>query len=99
MNSTSLPPQFEQELQERTDIELLDVLAHPDDYVPEAIEAVKKEVQRRRLEPTRSLEADTGLSTPGTESKAEVASVEPPQDDKSLADPSLSLMVVAMFRN
>src|SRR5205807_1362904 len=49
--SMELPPDFERQLQERTVAELFDVLSHPDDYLPGAVEAATKELHRRKLAP------------------------------------------------
>lgn len=44
---------FEEKMAKLSDEELYDVLAHEKDYVPEAIEAAKKEFQNRNLPPER----------------------------------------------
>ena len=99
MNSASLPPDFEQQLHERTDAELSDMLDHPGDYVPGAIEAVKNELHRRRPETTTSLENGAGPRDAGAEPTGEVELAETAQDEKNLVDPALSLAIVATFRN
>ena len=44
-----LPPDFKEKLREKTDHQLYDMLAEADDYLPEAIEAVLEEWNRRNL--------------------------------------------------
>jgi hypothetical protein len=44
-----LPPNFRERLAETTDANLYDILAHPEDYIPEALDATREEIQRRNL--------------------------------------------------
>lgn len=44
-----LPPDFQKQLAERTDADLYDMLAHRDDYLPEALDAARVEIGRRNL--------------------------------------------------
>jgi hypothetical protein len=54
----SLPQDFWKQLPERTDAELYDMLTHPDDYQPEAIEAAKDELRKRNLAPERAAQLE-----------------------------------------
>ena len=47
------PADFYKELPARTDGELYDMLAHPEDLLPEALEAARGEMIRRNLPPAR----------------------------------------------
>jgi DNA-directed RNA polymerase subunit RPC12/RpoP len=49
----SLPQEFWKELLARTDEQLYDALAHPEDYAPEALAAVGEELRKRNLSPGR----------------------------------------------
>ncbi len=46
------------DLAEKTDGQLYEVLAHAEDYVPQAIEAAQAEVQRRHLTPERGAQLE-----------------------------------------
>jgi hypothetical protein len=48
-----LPSAFLAELPQRTNEELYDMLAHADDYLPEALEAARAELGKRNLSPER----------------------------------------------
>jgi hypothetical protein len=50
----SLPKDFGEQLPRKTDQELYDLLAHPDDYLPEALEAARGELSQRNLPPERA---------------------------------------------
>lgn len=54
----SLPQDFWEQLPERTDEELYGMLAHPDDYRPEALEAAKEELRKRNLAPVRTAQLE-----------------------------------------
>ena len=54
----SLPQEFWKDLAERSDEQLYDMLAHADDYVPEALEAVREELRKRDLPPERAAELE-----------------------------------------
>jgi hypothetical protein len=47
----SLPPDFWETLPQKTDIDLYDMLARADDYLPEALAAAKEELRKRNLPP------------------------------------------------
>jgi len=46
-----LPTDFHKTLAEKTDEHLFDMLAHPDDYLPEALMVARGEIKRRNLGP------------------------------------------------
>ncbi len=46
-----LPPEFWDKLRLRGDAELCAILAHPGDYQPEALEAIRRELEHRNLAP------------------------------------------------
>lgn len=48
-----LPPDFQKQLAEKPDADLYDMLAHHDDYLPEALDAARVEMGRRNLPPER----------------------------------------------
>ena len=52
----SLRQEFWEDLAERSDEQLYDILAHADDYVPEALEAVRVELRKRDLPPEKATE-------------------------------------------
>lgn len=45
----SLPPDFSQTLHNRSDGQLYEAIAHPEDYLPEALDAIRAEFARRNL--------------------------------------------------
>ncbi len=45
----ALPQQFWDQLPEKSDKDLYDILSHGQDYLPEALAAVKEELQKRNL--------------------------------------------------
>ncbi len=47
----SLPEAFREQLPQKTDLELYEVLCQPNDYLPEALAAVKEEMRKRNLSP------------------------------------------------
>ena len=49
----SLPPEFWENLSKKTDAELYEMLAHSDDYEPDALEAAKEELHKRNLAPDK----------------------------------------------
>ena len=53
-NPMPLPQAFWKELPGRSDGQLYDMLAHPDDYQPEALEAAQEELRKRNLAPERA---------------------------------------------
>lgn len=48
--NTPLPSQFWEELPQKSDIELYEMLAQKDDYLPEAVAAAGDELRRRNLD-------------------------------------------------
>ena len=47
----ALPADFQERLAEKTEEELYAMLAHRDDYLPEAFDAARAELARRNLSP------------------------------------------------
>jgi hypothetical protein len=70
----TLPPDFQKQLPEKTDADLYEMLAHHDDYLPEAIDAAKEELGRRNLPPDRvaQLQAAVEAQKSQEEKKAEI---------------------------
>ena len=68
-----LPSDFWEQLARKTDAELYDMLAHQDDYLPEAVAAAKDEMSRRKLAPERvaQLEATVQLQDAAANTKAQ----------------------------
>lgn len=68
-----LPKEFWEALPLKSDTELYEMLAHEDDYRPEALDAARAELARRKLAPERvaQLEAVTGARTAENLRKAE----------------------------
>ena len=58
----SLPLAFLESLQEKTDEQLRDILAHPNDYVPEALGVVREELSQRNLKREQRRIAALGVS-------------------------------------
>lgn len=58
-----LPHGFEKTLTEKTDEQLYDMLAHEVDYMPEALEAARMEIQRRNLGPTLVAQLESGTQS------------------------------------
>jgi len=56
-----LPEEFWEQLPLRTDVELYDMLVHPEDYLPEALAAAKDELNKRDLAPERVAEIEAGV--------------------------------------
>jgi len=69
----SLPKDFWEKLPLKTDAELYDMLAHQDDYLPEALAAAKDELSKRNLAPERvaQIEATVQSQIAATETKAQ----------------------------
>jgi hypothetical protein len=69
----SLPQDFWDQLPLKTDAELYDVLAHPGDYLPEAVAAAKEELHKRNLTPEKiaHLEATVQSQNVAAETKAQ----------------------------
>src|SRR5207248_4251219 len=55
----TLPQEFWEQLPLKTDAELYDILAHPDDYLPEALAAVKAQLNERNLAPRQIAHLET----------------------------------------
>jgi hypothetical protein len=56
-----LPPDFQKQLGERTDADLYDMLAHRDDYLPEALDAAREEIGRRNLSPDKVVQLQAAV--------------------------------------
>jgi phosphotransferase system glucose/maltose/N-acetylglucosamine-specific IIC component len=69
----SLPNDFGEQLPLKTDAELYDMLAHQDDYLPEALAAAKDELSKRNLAPERvaQIEATVQSQKAAAETKAQ----------------------------
>jgi hypothetical protein len=69
----ALPQEFWKKFRETTDEQLFDMLAHSDDYVPEALEAVRVELRKRGLAPEKvtQLEATTKQKHTDEQQRAE----------------------------
>ena len=69
----SLPKDFLEQLPLKRDDELYDLLAHPDDYLPEAVAAARDELSKRNLAPERftQLEATVRSQDAAAETKAQ----------------------------
>jgi hypothetical protein len=59
----SLPKEFWEQLPEKTDGELYDMLAHQADYLPEALDATRDELRKRNLSPERVAQLETTAQT------------------------------------
>jgi len=80
-----LPQAFFKDLPEKSDEQLYDILGHLDNYVPEAIEAVRGELLRRDLPPERA-------------AKLEAMSQQKTADEQQRSDASLGWIVrIVMF--
>jgi hypothetical protein len=62
----SIPDEFYNQLPQRTDEQLYDMLAQSADYLPEALEAARRELRKRRLPPERATQIRTAVPTEGT---------------------------------
>jgi hypothetical protein len=69
----SLPQDFGEQLPLKTDAELYDMLAHQEDYLPEALVATKDELSKRNLAPERiaQIEAIVQFQKAAAETKAQ----------------------------
>ena len=67
----SLPKEFWEKLPEKSDAHLYEMLVHKDDYLPEALEAAREEIQKRNLAPEREqeLEAFAQVQKAGEDTK------------------------------
>ena len=68
-----LPKDFWEQLPLKTDAELYDMLAHQDDYLPEAVAAAKDELSKRNLAPEKvaQLEATVKSENAAAETRAQ----------------------------
>lgn len=68
----SLPQEFWEQLPQQTDAGLYTMLSHQADYLPEAIEAAKEELRKRKLTEPRAaqLEAESQSETAAEEAMA-----------------------------
>ena len=57
----SLPPDFHKQLLEKTDSELYEILAHREDYLPEAFDAAKQEFASRNLPADKVVQLQAAL--------------------------------------
>jgi hypothetical protein len=69
----TLPKDFWEQLPLKTDAELYDILAHQDDYLPEALAAARDELGKRNLTPDRvtQLEAEVQSQKAAADTKAQ----------------------------
>ena len=69
----SLPKEFWEQLPLKTDTELYDIVAHQDDYSPEALTAARDELSKRNLAPERvaQIEATVQSQMAAAETKAQ----------------------------
>ena len=70
----SLPKDFWEQLPQKSDGDLYDMLAHQDDYLPEALAAAREELRKRNLAPERVAQLEAAAQTHKAEedTKAEV---------------------------
>ena len=66
----SLPREFWEELPQKTDAELYDILSHEEDYLPEALMAAKEELNKRNVAPERIAELETRAESQKKEENA-----------------------------
>ena len=66
----ALPTDFWEQLPLKTDAELYDMLAHQDDYLPEALAAAKDELGKRNLAPERVAQLEATVRSQATEAEA-----------------------------
>jgi len=59
----SLPKNFPEQLAEKIDGDLYDMLAHPDDYLPEALAAAREELRKRNLPAERVAQLEAVAQT------------------------------------
>jgi hypothetical protein len=59
----TLPKDFWEQLPLKTDAELYGMLAHQEDYLPEALSAAKAELGKRNLSSDRATQLETGVQT------------------------------------
>lgn len=65
----SLPKDFWEQLPLKTDAELYDVLAHEDDYLPEAVAAARDEMSKRKLAPERVAQLEAAVQSQNAEAE------------------------------
>ena len=59
----TLPKSFWEQLSLKTDAELCDILAHQEDYLPEALAAAKDELSKRNVAPERVAQLEAGVQS------------------------------------
>ena len=59
----SLPKDFWEQLPLKTDAELYDLLAHQNDYLPQAVAAAKSELSKRNLAPERTAQLEAAVQS------------------------------------
>ena len=59
----TLPKDFWEQLPLKTDAELYDMVAHQEDYLPEALAAAKDEFSKRNLAPERVTQLEAGVQS------------------------------------
>ena len=59
----SLPDDFWDQLTSKSDAELYDMLAHEQDYLPEAVAAAKQEIGKRDLAPERAAQLEAAVQS------------------------------------
>jgi len=57
----NLPPDFKPRLTDKTDEQLCEMFAQAQDYLPEALDAARTELHRRRLAPERWAEVEAAI--------------------------------------
>ena len=66
----TLPSEFWEQLPLMTDAELYDMLAHPEDYLPEALSAAKVELSKRNLPPEEVAQLEAKVQSQAAEAEA-----------------------------
>ncbi len=65
-----LPTEFWEELPQKTDAELYDIIAHKGDYLPEALEAAAEELRKRNLPAERLTQLRTAVEEQDAQTEA-----------------------------
>src|SRR5689334_2772244 len=73
----TLPNDFRDELPLKSDAELCDMLAHEDDWLPQALTAARQELENRSLGPRRIADLEAAVQSQKT---VELAKAEEPLD-------------------
>lgn len=61
-----MPNEFKRKMSEQTDEQLINILSHRDEFIPEAVEAAEAEIKRRNLEFSTLKLGDTVKNSPDT---------------------------------